>query len=242
MLENVQCELDQSLIHVGHYYNTPAGRLPSVTTALGATKPKGSEYTLKRWQQKVGIAVAEYIKDTSAKIGTGAHLLNENYLAGKHGLPLSSEQVDPAYMLFAWAHHANFRKFLDKIDKVYWNEGRIYSAELGIAGTVDCICEIDGVVHVADYKTKRSPQKQEWLYDAFLQTSLYALMLNELIPNLNVEKFVVVASSEHSTIQEFPGDVIDYIDKAIDRVAEFQQFVAPNDPNITIIPIEERKS
>ena len=205
-----------------HFYDTDYGLFPSVTTILGATAPEDKKQILKNWQERVGFEVAEHIKNKAAGIGTAAHLLNETYQARKHGLPLPDEQLNEQYKLFGTAHHINCRPFLDTVTTVHALEQAVFSSELGLAGTIDCIGVVDGQTCVIDYKTKGRPQAESWMDDPFKQGSLYARMWNEHVEERDhVTHIIIVASSEHGTLQMMHADPLQHIDSALDRVRQY---------------------
>ena len=65
--------------HGTRMYDFNGDRLPSVTTILGLTKDQSF---IKEWQQKVGHAKAESIKNHSSKRGTSMHKFLESHITG----------------------------------------------------------------------------------------------------------------------------------------------------------------
>ena len=212
-----------------HYYTTPSGiRLPSVTTVLSKTKPYEATLGLDSWRSRVGSSVADYILTESALIGRQAHHLNELYLQNQTVADLN-DTTTPHYSpgvdrtrLLALAHHLNFRQFLHTITTVRGLELPMYSDRLQIAGTADCIAEIDGRLHVVDFKTKRSPQKSEWIHDHLLQGTLYSLMWNDNAPaDQQITDITIAVSSERNTLQIFHAPADRHITEATARVTKY---------------------
>ena len=58
---------------------------------------------------------------------------------------------------------------LAKIDNIHSLEGSMYSKQLGIAGTVDCIAEYNGELAIIDFKTSKKPKPREWIDHYFVQ-------------------------------------------------------------------------
>ena len=207
-----------------HFYDTDFGLFPSVTTVLGATSSEDKKNLLANWQERVGIDVAEYIKNRAAGIGTAAHLLNEKYQARKHGLSSPDEILKEEYRLFGTAHHINCRPFLDTVTAIHALEQAVFSSTLKLAGTIDCIGVVDGQTCVIDYKTKGKPQADDWMEDPFQQGSLYAKMWNEHTDEKHhVTHIIIVASSEHGTLQLFHADPLQHIDAALDRIGTYYE-------------------
>ena len=85
---------------------------------------------------------------------------------------------------------------LKKIDNIYSLEGALYSRELGIAGTVDCIAEYDGELSIIDFKTSKKPKPREWIEHYFVQAMAYGCMLYELT-GISVKKLVIIMACEN---------------------------------------------
>ena len=92
--------------------------------------------------------------------GTDMHTLVEKYLYNEE-LP----QVQPlSDILFKLA-----KPELAKIDNIHSLEGSMYSKQLGIAGTVDCIAEYNGELAIIDFKTSKKPKPRDWIEHYFVQ-------------------------------------------------------------------------
>lgn len=210
-----QHEYQSARMISGHRYLAPDDKsvYDSVTTILGKTKSEYAVQKLEEWRQSVGIEIADYIFHESAIIGTQAHQMNEDYLCNAfENRNTSGDFVDDstygkdATRLLARAHHENFKPYLDKINNIHGTEIILHSDTLRLAGTSDCIAEYEGVLSIIDYKTKRSPQKLDWVADYFLQAAAYALMYEELT-DIKIEQAVILVSSELDTMQAFVADI-----------------------------------
>jgi len=197
-----------------HIYLTPDGkRLRSVTTMINKTRSKEDKKKLDDWRKREGQQVADYIMTTSGDIGTQTHALNENYIRMGNN--------DTSYSLLAQAHHEKFIPYLNKIDIVYGIEAKLFSYTMALAGTADLIGMYDGKLSIIDYKTKRSKQKVEWIGDYFLQTTAYARMWRE-ITGQDIEKLVILVSSEQDTFQEFTSEPSIHLDELEKRLEMFR--------------------
>jgi len=95
------------------------------------------------------------------------------------------------------------RPEIDKINNIYALEASLFSKQLGIAGTVDCIAEYNGELSVIDFKTSKKPKPKEWIEHYFVQAAAYACMFYELT-NIPVKKLVILmACEEKSYIKDF---------------------------------------
>lgn len=206
-----QAELDDS--GGAHHYSTPTHhRYPSVTMMVSRTKLEKDKQQLKKWRDEQGEKLADYILTESSIIGRESHELNENYL--------NMIDKNDDFRLISHAHFKNFRSFLNKIDNIHGIELRLFSDKFKLGGTADCIAEYNGVLSVIDYKTKRTPQKGEWLTDYFIQTTAYAKMYEELTSH-KVKQLVILVSSEKNTKQEFIKKVDDYVNPFMARLNQF---------------------
>jgi len=211
LIEFPKCILDDST--GAHIYLTPDGKkLRSVTTMLSRTKSSTDRKQLTAWRERIGYDVAEYIMKTSAVIGTETHRLNENYI--------NMERDSCKYSLLSYAHHRNFIPYLNKIKNVFGVEPKLFSEDMGLAGTADLVAEYDGKISIIDYKTKRSKQKEEWMHDYFIQTTAYAKMWKELTGQ-PIEQLVILASSEQNTFQEFISEPEIFHNVLTQRVMKF---------------------
>ena len=85
---------------------------------------------------------------------------------------------------------------LKLIDNIYALEGPLYSKQLGIAGTVDCIAEYDGELSIIDFKTSQKPKPREWIEHYFVQAMAYGCMLYEM-RDISVKKLVIIMACEN---------------------------------------------
>ena len=139
------------------------------------------------WRKRVGNEEADRITKAATKRGTDMHTLTENYLYNKDlpSVPPISE------FLFKIA-----KGNLNKINNIYALEGPLYSRQLGIAGTVDCIAEYDGELAIIDFKTSKKPKPREWIEHYFVQAMAYGCMLYEM-KNISIKKLVIIMACEN---------------------------------------------
>jgi hypothetical protein len=151
----------------GRVYETPTGeKYPSVTAVTGLI----SQQSIQEWRKRVGEEEADRISSKASKRGTAIHELCEGYLLGKN----------PEATPFDHEMFSSLKPYLDKIDNIHCLETQLYSHHLKVAGTVDCIGEYEGKLHVIDFKTSAKPKERDWIHGYFMQTSAYAVMFEEL--------------------------------------------------------------
>ena len=139
-----------------------------------------------KWRKKVGEEKANEITRKATARGTDMHSMTEHYLKNED-LPKVNPMGD---MLFKIA-----KPTLKKIDNIHSLEGSLYSKELGVAGTVDCIAEYEGELSVIDFKTSKAPKPREWIDGYFVQAAAYACMYYELT-GIAVKKLVIIMACE----------------------------------------------
>ena len=139
-----------------------------------------------KWRKKVGEEKANEITRKATARGTDMHSMTEHYLLNED-LPKVAPMGD---MLFKIA-----KPTLKKIDNIHSLEGSLYSKELGVAGTVDCIAEYEGELAVIDFKTSKAPKPREWIDGYFVQAAAYACMYYELT-GIAVKKLVIIMACE----------------------------------------------
>jgi hypothetical protein len=168
-------------------YDTPGGKLPSVTTILEKTKPEEKKQALQQWRNRVGHAQAQAITTEAANRGTRMHTYLEHYV--KTG-ELKEQGSNP----FSWSSHAMAETVItDGLKNVseFWGvEIPLYFPKL-YAGTSDGAGIHLGNESILDYKQTNKPKKREWIEDYFLQLAAYALAHNEVY-GTNIRKGVVL--------------------------------------------------
>jgi len=139
------------------------------------------------WRKRVGNEKADKITKAATTRGTDMHTLTEYYLKNEDlpNVPPISE------FLFKIA-----KRKLNLINNIYALEGPLYSRQLGIAGTVDCIAEYDGELAIIDFKTSKKPKPREWIEHYFVQAMAYGCMLYEM-KGIPIKKLVIIMACEN---------------------------------------------
>tara|TARA_Y200000002_G_scaffold264535_1_gene219705 strand:- start:55 stop:735 length:681 start_codon:yes stop_codon:yes gene_type:complete len=140
-----------------------------------------------KWRKKIGEAKANEITRKATSRGTDTHTLIEHYLLNEESLPKVQPISDFLYKIA--------KPTLNNIDNIHALEGSLYSKQLGVAGTVDCIAEYDGELAVIDFKTSAKPKPRDWIDGYFVQAAAYACMYYELT-GVSVKKLVIIMTCE----------------------------------------------
>jgi len=195
----------------GHWYQTKFDVIyPSISTILSSTVSEEKKNGLSQWQENE--PAHEYITAQAQHIGTQSHKIIEDYLNNT----VSYEEYD----LLPIAHFNNLRPFLENISDVACIEQRMYSDKLRVAGTSDLIAKYNGELSVIDYKTKRKPPIDDYMYEYYLQTTCYAQMFHE-VTGQKINQVVILVSSEKNTRQEFIKSCDDYIKPMNERIEKY---------------------
>ena len=180
-------KLERETIDGVRYYKVPDDeellRLVSITSVTSHFNRE----IFDNWRKKIGEDEAQKITKAATARGTDLHSLVENHLYNKD-LPPVAPMAD---FLFKIA-----KTDLKRINNIYALEGSLYSKQLGIAGTVDCIAEYDGELAVIDFKTSKKPKPREWIEHYFVQCMAYGCMLYELT-GISVKKLVIIMACEN---------------------------------------------
>ena len=217
MFEHVDLDLpklSRETIDGVRYYSVPdEDELLKLVSITSVTSHHNKEIFVK-WRKKVGDAEADRITRQATSRGTDTHTLTEAYLYNKD-LP----EVQPlSKMLFQI-----YKSELNKISRVHALEGSLYSKELGIAGTVDCIAEYNGELAIIDFKTSKKPKPREWVAHYFVQCMAYGCMLYELT-GIAVKKLVIIMACENGeSIVYEEYDKKKYIKLLTEYIREFIQ-------------------
>lgn len=218
--------------------NTPEGRrysiegtefrYPSITSVLGGTADKSG---LHEWRKRVGEEKANAISRAATTRGTSMHKLCERYLLNEDvqaPKPTAAEDLEFETITEGdWSAgqlmFSSIRPLLDRCDNIRILEKALYSHRLKVAGTVDCIGELDGELAVIDFKTSRRPKRKENIEDYFMQGAFYFNAYYEITGELP-KKISILISVQDGTCQEFtltPKEVIHYTKELEKRIEMF---------------------
>ena len=179
--------LEREHIDGVRYYKIPdEEELVKMVSITSVTSHFNKEIFVK-WRKRVGNEEADRVTKAATGRGTDMHTLTEHYLKNEN-LP----EVRPiSDFLFKIA-----KGHLNKINNIYALEGPLYSKELGVAGTVDCIAEYDGELAIIDFKTSKKPKPRGWIEHYFVQCMAYGCMLYEMT-GISIKKLVIIMACEN---------------------------------------------
>ncbi len=180
--------LERETVDGVRYYKVPDAdefiKLVSITSVTSFWNRE----KFAKWRKKVGEDKANEITRKATSRGTDTHTLIEHYLLNEETLPEVQPISDFLYKIA--------KPTLNNIDNIHALEGSLYSKQLGVAGTVDCIAEYDGELAVIDFKTSAAPKPRDWIDGYFVQAAAYACMYYELT-GISVKKLVIIMTCEN---------------------------------------------
>jgi hypothetical protein len=180
-------KLERETIDGIRYYKVPDDEELLKLVSITSVTSHFNREIFNNWRKKIGEDEAQKITKAATARGTDLHTLVENYL---YNQDLPSVPPLPDF-LFKIA-----KVELNRINNIYALEGSLYSKQLGIAGTVDCIGEHNGELAIIDFKTSKKPKPREWIEHYFVQCMAYGAMFYE-ITGIPIKKLVIIMACEN---------------------------------------------
>ena len=207
--------LERETIDGVRYYDVPDVEGYTKLVSITSVTSWINREIFRAWRARVGNEEADKVTKAATSRGTDMHTLTEHYLKNED-LPT----VQPlSEILFKQS-----KPQLNLIDNIHALEKSMYSLQLGIAGTVDCIAEYDGELAIIDFKTSKKPKPRKWIDHYFVQCAAYACMLFEL-KDIAVKKFVIIMSCENGEVKVYEEyDKAKYIKLLSEYIREFVNF------------------
>ena len=129
----------------------------------------------------------------------------------------------------------NIKPVIDEnLEVVYGNEMALYSDTLKTAGRTDLFCRFQGVYTIADYKTSNKEKRKDWIEDYFIQSTTYAIMVEEMYKDtmpIHISQVAIIIAVEEGEKKQqlFVERTSDWRDKARARFAQYHsQYNLPN--------------
>ena len=211
MFTHIECELPKlkrQNIDGARYYTVNGRPMVSITSVTSYW----NKHIFVDWRKRIGEAEANRITKRATSRGTATHSLIENHLLNKE---VEFDKPSPK-MLFLQA-----KETLKNINNIYALEESLYSEELGVAGTVDCIAEYNGELSIIDFKTAEKPKPRDWIENYFVQAAAYACMFFERT-GIPVKKLVIIMTCENGEVTVYEEyDKIKYMKKLVLYIQKF---------------------
>lgn len=212
-----QIELDSFYQGGNRYYKTPDGRLyPSVTSVLSFFK----DGAIDEWKARVGEEQARRISKYATDRGTALHTMCENYL---ENIDYKAGMMPTTLQLFK-----GIQPIIDQdVQVIHGIEIPLFSHKLKTAGRCDLFCKFRGQYTIADFKTSTRLKKPEWIENYFLQTTAYAMMIEEMYreyeTDIHIPQLAIIIAVEEDEMpsQLFVRQTSDYRDKVEEMFANY---------------------
>lgn len=222
----------------GHWYKNEFDEIiPSVTTVRNLVTPKDwHKYWVYSLMKKYEISKedatikADLISSSSMEVGTAMHQLLEDYCNDPNYITVYTKTFEKEpYELYAAV-----KPVLDKsVTNVYATEYKMYSKKLGLAGTVDMICDFDGVKSVVDYKNSRSYKS---LGDVVKhgycdQLCAYGTMWNETFDD-DIKQGIIIVASWDDRARVFKVDLEQYMNPLLNTINKYNEMLWSGEINV----------
>jgi genome maintenance exonuclease 1 len=180
-------KLERTTIDGTRYYFVPDDEeLLKLVSITSVTSHFNKEIFVK-WRKRVGDVEADRITKLATSRGTDTHTLTEYFLKNQD---LPTDILPISEFLFNIS-----KSSLKNIDNIHCLEGALYSKQLGVAGTTDCIGEHNQELAVIDFKTSKKPKPRDWIDHYFVQAMFYGMAYYEMT-GTPIKKLVIIMSCE----------------------------------------------
>lgn len=187
---------------------------PSVTTMLAQSKDNPE---LEAWKNRIGGIEAERESNLARSRGSAVHSLVEQHL--RNNPPNQFSMMPDVKLLYR-----GLIPILSRIDNIRILEGTLYSHELELAGTTDCMADFDYESSIIDFKTSKEEKSMDSpsIENYFLQGTAYGMMFEELY-HTKVENVVIIITNLKGTVQVFQTKKSEHINKLRARIAQYKE-------------------
>ena len=210
----------RSIVNGVRRYSLEGSNLPSVTTIIKATKSEEDKAALAAWQERVGHAEAERIKNEASNRGSSMHSYIEQFLLGRFNLDLLDKDNRSKKM----AEEIIDNGLKNKLSEIWGAEATLYYPGK-YAGTADCIGIYEGKETILDFKQSNKPKKEEYIEDYFLQLGAYSLAHNTVY-NSRITQGAILLCTVDNLFQDFKiegNELIMYQNLFLGRLKKFNE-------------------
>jgi len=167
------------------------------------------------WRKNVGAEVANEVMKAATDRGSKVHKIIESCLSNKPENDLIGNYGELPARLFNQIIPA-----LDKINMIRALEKGLYSTQLGIAGTVDCVAEYEGKLSIIDFKTAR--RKWDEMNETYLvQATFYSIAWEERTGE-KVDQIAILTTTETGELHIHKDDPSKYVNRLNQMIQEYK--------------------
>jgi PD-(D/E)XK nuclease superfamily len=195
---------------VRHYVTPNGDRLESATTFLSRHWDKGF---LEKWKKRIGEAKAASESARARNRGSLLHKSVEHYMMNQD---VELKKVLSAHVLTKTLF-IQIKPLLNRINNIRLIEKALWSDELKLAGTPDCIAEFDNSLATIDFKGSTKDKQEKWITTYWLQIAIYNTMFNERYGEMPQQSVIIMAVEDNPQ----PCLFIEPAYKGLQRLQEF---------------------
>ncbi len=215
----------------GHYYiDNDGNEYPSITTVKSKVADMSwyphwiaSIMRKNNMTEEEARVEADRIGQSSMSVGTALHKLAEDYMNDNSDTKYHAKdfEKDPNELFVP------LKQWLDEhVDNIYATESKMFNKELQLAGTVDWVAEVDGVLTIGDFKNSRKSKmpgdiKRNKYYE---QICAYGKMFEECY-GIKVKQGVIVVISWDGKVRPFTVNLQDYESGLWDIIIKYESEV-----------------
>jgi genome maintenance exonuclease 1 len=89
------------------------------------------------------------------------------------------------------------------MNEIHAIETPLFSHDLRLAGTTDCVAEYDGILSIVDFKTALKPKRKEWVSSYFMQGVAYSHMFEEMTGKKIEQIIILIGVDNQNFCQTF---------------------------------------
>ncbi len=210
-----------------HWYDVGKGKIvPSVTSVIGLAGPTNSG--LIQWYKDVGNRSDE-IMNKAGESGSKIHDAIERLLKGE---TISAELGD--FDFYEWKKVNQWLEWWKNLNATVLEvEFIVYSPTYEVAGTVDCLAEIDGRKVIFDWKTGKSLHES-----GEIQQAAYFDMCHEMGISVDEVNLVHIGAQNRAGIRVKEVDTKKMLHKFKNAVSTYRLFYPKRQAPNTIFPLK----
>jgi genome maintenance exonuclease 1 len=196
------------------HYVTPEGKVyPSVTSVVGL---KTSE-SLKEWKED---PQNQAKSEMALQVGEFLHGIVESVATNREW----TIKDPPAVIKNPFFFEATLKSFFkNNIDEVVLSESCLWSDALQLAGRIDLLVRTKGgVLTVLDFKFPAKEKQERYIEHYFLQTTAYALMIQERYGIMPKEVHLAIFPWQTLSLQVYKKPTKDYIDPLVQSIRYYR--------------------
>lgn len=194
--------------------NEPLERYPGVTKVLSKTKDMTG---LDAWRARIGDEEADRIIDESKRIGSSLDKIFNDALDPDKRSTFDKQlyKDELGFKLFG-----QLEPWIKNIEPVTV-QMKVWSNRLKVMGYLDCLGFYKGKLTLIDCKNAKREKTPDTIFDYYLQTTLYSMMIYEML-GLKVQQLGLLIARRDSAFPQIEiKPIAPYIPEVLKRVKDY---------------------